>query len=201
MDTNIDISKNIESGVQFSKKLLNIAVYIGIIGAVLSVMSFVFTIDNGFPVETVSNIGDKMTSLAEIVFISLISYKIYKDGIAKPSYALLACFAGVIALDFIVGLISEEVGLVTSIIYLISSVGAGVILFMAKDTKKIGLWSLLSVAGSIILLAVVTNDDFENSQKAVAIALAALYCYPYAKYLESCQKFLVGKEMEENSTN
>lgn len=199
MDTNLDLSKNIESNVQFSTKLLNVVWYIGLIGAGLSVLPFVFTIENGFPTDTVSIIGDKMTSIAEIVFISLISYKIYKDGIAKPSYILLACFAGLIGLDFIVTLISEEIGFITLIIYILSSVGAGLIFLMAKDTKKIGMWLLLSLAGSIILLAIVSDDEFENTQKWVGIALAAIYCCPYAKYLESCQKFLNGNETEKNS--
>lgn len=194
MDTNLDLSKNIESKVQFSTKWLNIVWYIGMIGAVLSVLPLVFTIENGFPTDTVSNIGDKMTSIAEIVFISLISYKIYKDGIVKPSYILLASFAGLIGLDFIVTLISEEIGFITFIIYILGSIGTGFIFIMSQNTKKIGVWLLLSMAGSVILLAITSNDEFENSQKWVGIALAAIYCYPYAKYLESCQKFLNGNE-------
>lgn len=196
MDTNIDVSKNIASGVQFSAKILNVVWYIGFFGALLSILPLVFTIDNDFPMEAVSSIGDVMTSIAEIVFISLISYKIYKDGITKPPYALLASFAGVIALDFIVTLISDEIGEITTIIYIIFTVGAGLIFFISQDTKKIGMWLLLSIAGSIILLAIVSNDDFENKQKWIGMALAAIYCYPYAKYLESCQKFLVGDEKE-----
>ena len=192
MEKDINVNEKIVSKVQFSGKLLNVLCYVGIIGAVFSVLPFVFTLDNGFPVDTVAIIGDKLTSIAEIVFISLISYKIYKDEIAKPSYILLACFAGVIALDFIVNLISEEMGFMTSIIYIICSVGAGLIFLMAQDTKKIGMWLLLSMAGSIILFAIVLNDEFENTQKWIGIALAALYCYPFFKFLESCQKLLVG---------
>lgn len=199
MDTNLDFSKNIESNVQFSPKLLNIVGYIGLIGAVLLVLPLVFTIENDFPIDTVSNIGDKMTSIAEIVFISLISYKIYKDRITKPSYMLLACFAGIIGLDFIVTLISEEIGIITSIIYILGSIGVGFIFIMSQNTKKLGIWLLLSMAGDIILLAITSNDEFENSQKWVGIALAAIYCYPYSKYLESCQKFLNGNETEKNS--
>ena len=196
MDTNFNIEKNVESNVQFSAKLLNIVFYIGMIGALLLVLPYVFTKNNDFPVETMSDIGDSLTLIVELIFISLISYKLYKDGITKPSYPLLACYAGLMGLDFIVNLISQETGFIIAIIDVICAVGVGIMLLMAQDTRKIGMWLLLSMAGYIILFSIVFNEDFENTQKWVAIGLAAIYCYPFAKYLESCQKFLTGKENE-----
>lgn len=195
MESDINVKAKITSNVQFSDKLLNVIFYVGIIGAIATVLPFVFTIDNDFPFWTVLQIGEIMTSIAEIVFISLISYKIYKDGISKPPYVLLACFAGIIVLDFLVELISDEIGTITNFIYIISSVGAGIILLMSKNTNKIGMWLLLSLAGFIILFAIIF-DEFENTNKWIGIALAAIYCYPYSKYLESCQKFLVGDGKE-----
>lgn len=189
METNLDENNKIESSIQFSPKLLNIVWYIGIIGAVLSVIPFVFTIDDGFPFEEVAGIGEKLAIISEIIFISLITYKIYKDGITKPSYKLLIVYSGVMFLDFFVSLFSEDLGSVISLISLILSIVTGIFLLMNPLTKKIGIWLLICMASGILLLAI-TGDDFENTQKWVGIALAAIYCGPYAKYLESCQKFL-----------
>lgn len=192
MENNLNITENIDSGIQFPRKLLSVVWYIGIIGATLSVIPMIVSIKD-FPIETTSTIGGFMTSLAELIFISLIAYKLNKDRVQQPSYLIVGCFAGVIALDLIVSLISEEVGFITTIIYLIFTAIMGFIFLTAQATKKIGTWLLLSIAGSIILMSIIAND-FETTQKVIAIAVAAIFVGPYAIFLGYCQDFLTGKE-------
>lgn len=188
----------IKEGTTFSRSWLNVLLYMGLIGAVMTILPVVLTIDNGLPSESIIAIGDFLTTVAEIGFISLIAFKLYKDGVNKPSYVLLICYAGVMALDMLVEFLSEEIGFVMSIITIIFSVIMGFILLLAPTTKKIGVWLLLSLAGIIILLSIV-SDDFENSNKLFGILLTMLYLFPFTKYMESCQKFLIGSRSQDNS--
>ena len=188
----------IKEDTTFSKSWLNVLLYIGLIGAVMTVMPVALTIDNGLPSESIITIGDVLATVAEIVFISLLAFKFRNDGIEKPSYALLACYAGVLTFALLVGFLNEEIGFIMSIISIIFSIVIGIVLIISPCTKKIGMWLLLSMAGFILLLAIVL-DDFENSNKLVGRFLALLYVYPFAKYMESCLKFLTGSNSQDNS--
>ena len=199
MAYNQNLSEKLETNLHFSPKLLNVIWYVGLIGSVLLILPYVFSVDNDFPVETLSAFGEKLTVLAEIIFISMMAYKIYKDGIVKPSYMLLVGYAGMQILDLLVNLISEEIGFITSMISLFINVVVGIAFLMSPLTKKIGFWLLLSMAGAILLLAIL-SEGFENNNKWVGIGLSAIYCYPYIKYLEGCQKFLTGEVNEKIST-
>lgn len=182
----------------FSKSWINILLYTGIIGAVISILPLVLPIDNDLSSESILDIGDTLTTVAEIGFISLLAFKFRNDGIERPSYMLLSCYAGVLTFALLVGFLNEDIGFIMGIISIIFSIVIGIILITVPYTKKIGMWLLLSMAGFILLLAIVL-DDFENSQKVVGIILAMLYVYPFAKYMESFQKLLADSSSEDNS--
>lgn len=189
METNFNISEEINSGVTFPSKTLNVFLYLGIIGAFFGIFPYLYTDKIGLPIDAISAIGEFVSTLAEVVFISLIAYKLYKDGVTKPSYLYPACYAGLLVFDEIVSLISEEVGAITYILVLIGGIGLGIVFLTGASTKKIGMWTLLSLAGAILMLAIIRNG-FESTNKGALIGICLIYLYPYARYLDSCQKFL-----------
>lgn len=194
MESNLNISEKINSGVTFPSKILNVFLYLGIVGALFSFLPYVYAKYKGLPVEVFTTIGETMSTIAEVVFISLIAYKLYKDGTTKPSYLYLACYVGIMGLDTIVTLISEDVGLVTSCIVIIVGIGLAIVFLTGASTKKIGIWLLLTFAGLIIMLAIV-SEEFEFTNKWAVLGICLIYIYPYGKFLECCQKFL-SKEQE-----
>ncbi|MCH5219433.1 MAG: hypothetical protein J1F20_02595 [Muribaculaceae bacterium] len=185
-------------GTTFSKGWLNVLFYGGLIGVLMTIITYVISNNYDFSTESIEVIGDILATIAEIGFISLIAYKIRKDGIKKPSYQFLACYAGILAINLLVGFINEEVGFLTSFITLIFSVVIGIIFIQAPSTKKIGMWLLLTLAAAILVIAIIP-DSFELSEKSFFRILLILYAYPYGKYLESCQKYLSGNNSQDNS--
>ncbi|MCH5231452.1 MAG: hypothetical protein J1F43_06620 [Muribaculaceae bacterium] len=181
--------------------MLSMLVYVGAIGAVAMVMPLVLKTDSSFPSETVTSIGSTVADVVEMIFMGLLAYKINKEGLSKPSHILLATYAVLTALAIIVDFGSEDMGLILSIVNIILSVVVGFVCLSAPQTKKIGLWLLLSMVG-VILLMVFADPD--NTNKNMARLYAALYVIPFAYYLEKCKTFLSGDEeqnTEESSAN
>lgn len=187
-----DSSSIQSSQITYSSKLLSVLIYAGLIGAVMLLLPLLVEIED-LAGETISDIGNFITDVIEFVFISLIAYKINKEGIPKPSSTLLMFYLGIYALTMIVELISEDMGEVLSYIDIVMGIVIGFVFMLSPNTKKIGIWFFLSIAGLIIVMAVVSNDGIDYQHKGILKLLLALYILPYCKYLEECKKFLTNK--------
>lgn len=179
------------ANVKFSSIMLSVLTYVGIIGAVAMVMPLALKTDSDFPDEIVIGIGSTIADVVEMIFMGLLAYKINKEGLSKPSHILIATYAVLTALAVVVDFGSEDLGLILSVVNMILSVVVGFVCLSAPQTKKIGLWLLLSMVGAILLMVFADPD---NTNKTIAKFYALLYVIPFGCYLEKCKKFLSGEE-------
>lgn len=191
-----------KEGRKYSEKWVKIITYIGILAATGQVIPFCISPkgdlraieDYSSFVELVPFIGDIVFTVIEVLLLLLITRKMKIEGIEKPSstliYALigssiLSTFGELLNLDDMIGLV-----------YFVMLWLVGWKFFFNQKTKMIGICMFLLPIGAIIT-ALIADPD--NHNKWIAILTAFPYISAAGFYLESCCRFLIGKDWEQEN--
>lgn len=166
---------------------IHIVVILGILGFGAGLLNVFY---EGSAEEKISFFGNLVYAISEIILISLIAYKLNKEEIKKPSYVLLASYAVLLGMAAIISLVSEEISLIFDIINIILSIIVGFAFISGENTKKIGVWLLISVVGGILGLVLLGTGHVHSPNKVII----ALFILPTAVYLSSCMKYLTKTE-------
>lgn len=169
----------------FSEILLYIILAFGIVGTILSLMPLISQSDALD--DKIAFVGEVISGIMEIVLISLIAYKVCKEGLKKPSYGLLVAYVFTYTLSIIISFVSEDLSVIFNVINLILFIVVGFAFLMGEGTKKIGIWLLLSIVGMILLLVF---RNAEATHKETIVITGLMYIIPYYYYLFYCVKFL-----------
>ena len=164
-----------------------LVVVLGIFGAAAGFFNVLY---EESAAEKISFFGNLVYTVSEIILISLIAYKLNKEEIKKPSYVLIASYAVLLGLAAIISLMSEEISLIFDIINIILSIIVGYAFISGENTKKIGIWLLITVVGGIIGLVFIGTGHTVSHNKLII----ALLLLPTGVYLSSCMKYLTKTE-------
>ena len=166
---------------------LYIVAILGLVGAAAIMLPIFF---EGEVEENLSVYGNLMYAVAEIILVSLIAFKVYKENLKKPSYVLLASYAVLLGVAAIISLLSDEISLIFDIINIILSIFVGFSFVSGENTKKIGLWLLLSIVGGILFLVAVGYGYADTPNKVII----GIFLIPIWLYLSNCVKYLTTKD-------
>lgn len=173
--------------------LLKALVYIAGCAQVIALLPY-FNTDSIDFFESISPIGEIVSTLIEALFLCLVAYKVNKEDMPIPAKYILA-FAAIGLLTMFQPLFSDGFEIIMSIIVLIV---AAVVVFnfiKFKPTQKIGLFQIATIACSF-LLTIYSDELLSVSDIGILKILIFASVAPFVLYLGSCYDFLCEKSEE-----
>lgn len=176
-----------ETKITFPSKILKPLVYIAGIAEVISLLPY-FNIDSIDFFDSIAPIGDIVATLIEVLLISLVAYKIYKEDL-PISYKHIIAYAAVSFITISSPLFSGVFELTMVFLLLILSIVVGINFIKFEPTRNIGLFQIANII-CIFLLVIFSEELFSVSDKGILKILILATAAPFVMYLGSCYDFL-----------
>lgn len=187
-----------EDTYSFSPTLLNFICVLGIGGAVVMLISLLLS--NFGDLSGLLSFSGCIMDASFIAVYFMLAYKLKSDNVITRAQGMFG-MTGIMAVSFLVNLFSDdemEFAEVLTIISFLAEIVIAIVLITKNDTRKIGIWSLVSTAGFLIFAYWILPEIFSGYRgSGNGRFITLLVIFPVVKFFESSKKYLCNQQSEE----